>query len=169
MSNTTQKNNNEKSKMPKWVYAVIVALILGFCVYGYFKINTWVRYAAIERYEKPITDYTITKVYSEVDKYKTKRRGVNDDDDNEKKPQYYMEVSYKDKDYKLELDEHNYSKYNKNPGDITLYYDAKGDDIFVAGSGGENLLVTALGAVALIICVFIFLIIRLFKLLTRKR
>ena len=167
-----QNKNKEKdcggNHSMKWVYALIIALVLGFCVYGYFKVSTWVRYFAIERYEKPITDYTITKVYSETNKSKKKGRGVNNDDEDESDPTYYMEVWYKDKDYQLEIEEYTYSKYNKS-GDITLYYDAKADNIFVAGTGGANLLVTALAAIVVLLSAFIYLIIRLIKFFKRKR
>ena len=162
------ENSKGENRIPKWVYALIIALVLGFCVYGYFKVSTWVRYFAIERYEKPISNYTITKVYSETNKSKKKGRGVNNDDEDESAPTYYMEVWYKDKDYQLEIEEHTYSKYNKS-GDITLYYDAKADNIFVAGTGGANLLVTALATIVVLLSFFIYLIIRLIKLFKRKR
>ena len=166
-------NNKEKDSgknvLPKWAYLVIAALLIGFGVYGYFKVSKWVRYAAIERYEKPITDYHITNVYVEKDKYKKKGRGVNDDEDVENEPQYFMEVSYKGKDYKLELEKHEYSKYCQKDGQITLYYDAKGDDIFVAGTGGANLLVTALAAFVLLLVIVFFLLRLLFKSIKGKR
>ncbi|MBO4659595.1 MAG: hypothetical protein J5637_08235 [Prevotella sp.] len=164
------ENDSSKNNLPKWIYVVIAVLLIGFGVYGYFKVSKWVRYAAIERYEKPITDYHVTKVYKEngKDKYKTKGRGVNDDDDAEDEPSYYMEVSYKGKDYRLEIEEYDYARYNKENGKITLYYDDKGDDIFVAGTGGANLLVVALAAFVLLIVIIIFLIRGLFKLFKVK-
>ena len=165
------KNNEKdsgKSILPKWIYWVIAALLLGFCVYGYFTVSKWVRYAAIERYEKPITDYHITKVYSETNKHKTKGRGVSEDYDEDNEPSYYMDVSYKGKDYKLEIEEYTYSQYNKEPGQITLYYDEEGDDIFVAGTGGANLFVTALAAIVLLIVVVFLLIRQLLKAIKGK-
>ena len=166
MSNKEKDNGTNLSA--KWIYLAIAAFVIGFGVYGYFKVSKWVRYAAIERYEKPISDYRVTNVYIEKDKYKKKGRGVNDDEEVDKEPQYYMEVSYKGKDYKLELEGYEYSKYIQNKG-ITLYYDSKGDEIFVAGAGGANLLVTALAAIVLLIAIVFFLLRLLFKSIKRKR
>ncbi len=39
----------------KWIYTIIIALVLGFGTYGYFTVKKWLRYAAIESSEKPIT------------------------------------------------------------------------------------------------------------------
>ena len=159
MRSTGEINGTGNEVLKKWIYIIIVVLALGFGAYGYFKVKKWVRYAAIEKYEKPITDYTITKVYYDKGTYKKRHRGTGDDDVEEKKPDYYMEVLYKGKNYKLEIEEYTYSKYNDS-GEITLYYDAKGDEIFVAGTGGGNLLVVALAAIVLLI-VIVFLVIRL--------
>ncbi|MBO4659679.1 MAG: hypothetical protein J5637_08655 [Prevotella sp.] len=168
MGSTVQNNDTGNNLSTKWIYVIIVVLALGFGTYGYFKVKKWVHYAAVERYEKPITDYTITKVYSEIDKYQTKRKGVNDDDVDEKEPDYYMEVSYKGKDYKLEIEEFTYTNYNKS-GKVTLYYDAEGDEVFVAGTGGANLLVAALAAVALLIVIIVMVIWFLFKSMKKKQ
>lgn len=167
MSNTVQKRETGND-IPKWIYVAIIVVALGFGTYGYFKVKKWVRYAAIEKYEKPITDFTITKVYYEKEKFKTRRRG-SDDDVEEKKPDYFMEVSYKGKDYKLEIEEYTYSKYNNNPEDVTLFYDNKSDEIFVAGIGGANLLVTALAAIVLVIIILFLLVRLLIKSLKKKR
>ncbi|MBO4607409.1 MAG: hypothetical protein J5682_05870 [Prevotella sp.] len=166
MKSTGQKKDTDNSLSLKWVYAIIVVLVLGFGTYGYFKVKQWVRYAAIERNEKPISDYVVTKVYSDKDRYKTKHRGV--DYDEESDPDYYMEVSYKGKDYKLDISEYTYENYKKK-GDVTLYYDSKGDQVFVSGSGGGNLLVTALAAVVLLIIIFILLVRLLIQSIKKKK
>ena len=166
MKSTGQNNDKSNSLPMKWVCVIIVALVVGFSAYGYFKVKKWVRYAAIEKYEKPITDYTITKVY--VDDHQPKRhKGNSDDDENEKAPDYYMEVSYQGKDYKLAIEEYTYRRYN-NSEDVTLYYDSEGDEVFVAGTGGSNLLVTILIGIVVIVIIVFLLIRLLFKSLRKK-
>ena len=167
MKSTGQKKDAGDSLSPKWIFVIIIALALGFGTYGYFKVKQWVRYAAIEKYEKPISDYTITKVYADDHKPKS-HRGYGDDDAKESEPNYYMDVSYKGKDYKLEIEEYTYNNYN-NTGNVTLYYDSKGDDVFVAGTGGSNLLVTALAAVVLVVVILILLIWLIIKAFKKKK
>ena len=167
MKNKEQKKVTGNNISPKWIFAIIVVLALGFGTYGYFQVKKWMRYAAIEQNEKPITDYTVKKVYSD-DHQPKRHRGYNDDDEKEKKPDYYMEVLYKGKEYKLEIEDYTYSKINSS-GDVTLYYDAKADELFVAGTGGGNLLVTILVAAVAVIIVVCFLIWQLVKVLKRKK
>ena len=62
MKSKKQNNDTGNSLSMKWVYIIIVALVVGFGAYGYFKVKQWVRYTTIENTEKPITGYTITKV-----------------------------------------------------------------------------------------------------------
>ena len=166
MKRTEQNNDKGNSLSTKWVYVIIAAMVLGFGAYGYFKVKQWVRYYAIEQYEKPITDYTIAKVYA--DDHKPQRhRGNSDDDEEEKTPDYYMEVSYQGKDYKLEIEENTYLRIN-NSEKVTLYYDKEGDEVFVAGTGGSNLLVAILIGIVVIIVIFFLLIRLLIKSLKKK-
>lgn len=160
MRSTKQRQGQQPAN--EGVYVIIVALVVGFGAYGYFKVEQWMRYFVIEQYEKPITDYTITKMY--VDDHKPKsHRGYNDDNEKEKTPNYYKVVCYQGKDYKLEIDEQTYRSPN-----VPLYYDSEGDEVFVAGTGGSNLLDTILiGIVAIIIIVF--LLIRLLIKSLRKK
>ena len=170
MNKTRQKTDAGNSLPTKWIYAIIVVLALGFGAYGYFQVKKWMRYANIESSEKPITDYTITKVYSDQDspQYKRRHRG-NNDNEKEEKPNYFMEVTYKGKDYKLEIEDHTYSDYQSNPGNVTLYYDAEGDEVFVAGTGGGNLLVAILVAIVAAIVIVILLIWLLISSMKKKK
>ena len=102
MKRTEQNNDKGNSLSTKWVYVIIAAMVLGFGAYGYFKVKQWVRYYAIEQYEKPITDYTIAKVYA--DDHKPQRHRGNSDDDEE---EYVCCVSMDEDDYiRLNTDSH---------------------------------------------------------------
>ena len=151
----------------KWIFVIIIALVLGFGVYGYFTVKKWVHHTAIERQEKPITGYTITKVYSDLPKSKKNRNGYADDDVEKDDYEYYMDVMYKGKNYKLEIPEYIYNDYNKQRG-ITLYYDSKNDEVFVANTGGGNLLATALGLIVVLIIALILLIKFVIKSIKKK-
>lgn len=171
--NTTEKKSAASNELStKWIYAIIIALVLGFGIYGYFSVKKWIRYDYIERHEKPITDYTITKLYSDEDLARKKvvhKGAVSDDDVDKQDINYYMEVSYKDKNYKLEIEDYVYDKCRKGSSDITMYYDAQGDEIFVAGTGGGNLFVTILAAAVILIIIIICLIHLLIKSIRKKR
>ena len=133
MESKKQNNDNGNSLSMKWVYIIIVALAVGFGAYGYFKVKQWVHYTVIENTEKPITGYTITKI--SADEHRPYRhRGYNDDNEKERTPDYYMEVWYQGKDYKLEIDESTYRVFKDN-GDVNLYYDSEADEVFVAAFG----------------------------------
>ena len=81
--NKKQNNDKGNSLSMKWVYLIIVALVVGFGVYGYFKVKQWVHYTVIENTEKPITGYTITKI--SADEHRPYRhRGYNDDNEKER-------------------------------------------------------------------------------------
>ena len=80
-----------------------------------------------------------------------------------------MDVSYNDKDYTLEIEKFVYDKCRNNSDDIVLYYDAKGDDVFVAGSGAGNLVATALITVVVVIIGIIILIWMLIKYIKKKK
>ena len=144
----------------KFIYVAIVILILGgFGYYCYYKISQWTRFYAIETTELPIPDYCIKKIYKEETK-------LHRDDDEKKEPNYYLDVTYHDKDYHLTIDESTYEKYNNNPSDIKVYYDEEGDDVFLGGTGGQNLFVIFLTAIILVLVAVFFLIrfiIRFFK------
>lgn len=164
---STEKNNDKGNSLSmKWVYVIIVALVVGFGAYGYFKVKQWMHYTAIENSEKPITGYTITKVYAD-DHRPNRHRGYNDDNEKEKTPDYYMEVWYQGKDYKLEIDESTYRTFN-NSGDVNLYYDSEGDEVFVAGSGSSNLLGIILIGIVIIVIIVELLIRLLIKVLKKK-
>ena len=166
MESKKQNNDNGNSLSMKWVYIIIVALAVGFGAYGYFKVKQWVHYTVIENTEKPITGYTITKI--SADEHRPYRhRGYNDDNEKERTPDYYMEVWYQGKDYKLEIEENTYLRIN-NSEKVTLYYDKEGDEVFVAGTGGSNLLVTILIGIVVIIVIFFLLIRLLIKSLKKK-
>ena len=166
-----EKNENKQKETgtnlsPKWIYTGLIVLFLGFCVYGYFKVSKWIRYTAIERYEKPITDYTITKLYSqEGSKYRKRGRSHT----KERKTYYYMNVLYKGKDYKLDIERSTYSKLTQGTQKVDLYYDTKSDEIFVAGTGGTNLFVTAFVTIFVLVIIFFILIWKLIKKLWNRR
>lgn len=158
----SKKQNKDKSNSSpeKWVYVIIVALVVGFGAYGYFKVKQWMRHFVIEHYEKPITGYTITNKY--VDDHKPKsHRGYNSDDEHKKEPDYYMEVWYQGKDYKLKISEFAY-RHNVN-----LYYDKEADEVFEGGEAETNLLFTILIGILIIIVIVIELIRWLIK--SRKK
>ena len=166
MKRTEQNNDKGNSLSTKWVYVIIAAMVLGFGAYGYFKVKQWVRYTTIENTEKPITGYTITKVSAD-DHRPYRHRGYNDDNEKEKTPDYYMEVWYQGKDYKLEIDENTYRIF-KDYGDVKLYYDSEADEVFVAGAGSSNILGIILIGIVVIIAVAELLIRLLIKTLRKK-
>ena len=166
MESKKQNNDNGNSLSMKWVYIIIVALAVGFGAYGYFKVKQWVHYTVIENTEKPITGYTITKV--SADEHRPYRhRGYNDDNEKERTPDYYMEVWYQGKGYKLEIDESTYRVFKDN-GDVNLYYDSEADEVFVAGAGSSNILGIILIGILVIIVVAELLIRLLIKTLRKK-
>ena len=167
MKNKQSQNETGNNLPTKWIYVIIIALALGFGVYGYFTVKKWAHHTAIERQEKPITGYTITKVYNDLPKNKKNRRGYADDDVEKDDYEYFMDVMYKGKNYKLEIPEYIYNDYNKQR-DITLYYDSENDEVFVANTGGGNLLATALGLIVVLIIALILLIKFLIKSIKKK-
>lgn len=167
MKNKQSQNDMGINLSTKWIFVIIIALVLGFGVYGYFTVKKWVHHTAIERQEKPITGYTITKVYSDLPKSKKNRSGYADDDVEKDDYEYYMDVMFKGKNYKLEIPEYIYNDYNKQRG-ITLYYDSKNDEVFVANTGGGNLLATALGLIFVLIIALILLIKFVIKSIKKK-
>lgn len=160
---TTDKSKETGKNLKKHLVigAIIIVLVGGFGYYCYYKIDQWMRYYSIEQTEQPITDYRITKIYSDETSSKKPRRS---EDDRDKDINYYMDVSYNGKDYKLNIDEYIYS----GSKEITLYYDAEGDNVFLAGTGGGNLLVLLIAAVVLGLVLVIIIIYQLAKAFKKK-
>ena len=168
MENKRPQKDTGNELSPKWIYTIIIALVLGFGVYGYFTVKKWARHTAIERQEKPITDYTITKIYKDLKlQKKSHKKGAVQDVDKEDY-EYFMEVSYKEKKHKLEINETTYNEYKDNTEDVVLYDDSKNDEIFIANTGASNLFTTALCLVVVLIIALILLIQLLIKSIKKK-